>query len=176
MNNDFNNAIGPIIGIFLVALIVVPLLLTISAIVTEDKCRPYQEQISQRDTQIAGLNKQINATNLQLQRCKTDYQSLIESNITKKDFEEIKGYFNITQIKIDSLNSRFNAVSNNYYNIQNIIIRQYNISRAFNVVFGLELLSFVLLKNELVMFALKFIRKRLKKQELQSESKEQKVK
>lgn len=168
MDIDLDNPIGAVIGIFVLiifGIVAVSILSTLSNVITEDKCRPYQEQISQKDIQIGGLNTQINEVNSQLQQCRGDYQNLIEQNITKKDFEEVKGYFNVTQIQINNLNSRFDQLSENYYSVQNVVINKYNVSIALNFVFALEILSFVLLKNELAMFLLNWVRKKRKKKE-----------
>ena len=166
MDIDLDNPIGAVIGIFVLiifGIIAVSILSTMSNIITEDKCKPYQEQISQKDIQIGGLNTQINEVSSQLQQCRGDYKNLIEQNITKKDFEEVKGYFNVTQIQINNLNSRFDQLSENYYSVQNVVINKYNVSIVLNFVFALEILSFVLLKNELAMFLLNLVRKRKKK-------------
>jgi len=166
MDIDLDNPIIAVIGIFVLiifGIVAVSILSTMSNFITEDKCKPYQEQISQKDIQIEGLNNQIKELKLQLQQCRGDYQNLIEYNITKKDFEEVKNYFNLTQIQINNLNSRFDQLSKNYYSVQNVIINKYRFSIALNLVFALEILSFIFLKNEFTLFLVNWIRRKKKK-------------
>ncbi len=137
----------------------------------DQKCQPYKDIISQRDTEIQGLNAQLTETEKQLTKCKTDYETLIKENITKKDIEEIKGYYNITQTQINYLNQRFDQTNENYFNFYQILLNNYRLSLTINIAIGItllgvEILSFFLLKSELVMFVIQSaIKHRQKKKE-----------
>jgi hypothetical protein len=144
---------------------------TISSIYTEEKCRPYKEQLSVRDAEITRLNQLLNETNSQLLKCRGDYQYLVEQNVTKKDIDEVKGYFNITQIQISNLNQKFEQITNSTTYMENNYVSVFNINLALNIVLAFEFLSFVILKNELVVA----IHNRLKKHYHKKEPKREDV-
>jgi len=125
--------------------------------------QPYKDTIKQKDINIEGLNTQLNVTNNLLVICKEEYSRLITENITKKDIEEIKGYYNLTQIQINNLDQKFETASTNYYNIYNVILNQYQISLAINLFFVLDLFSFAIFKNEIIFFALGKAKKKIRK-------------
>ena len=167
---------GIITGIFAVVILVIFLgaMATIFAQLGEDKCQPYKDTIAQKDRDIATYNVALNQTGELLNQCRADYETLIKENITKKDIEEIKGYYNLTQIQINSLNQKFDTANQNYFNFYNVVLNNYKVSLIFNFAIGFTLLSFevlslVFLKSELVLFAIRAaIKHRTKKKEEQN--------
>lgn len=167
---------GIISGIFAVVILVIFLgaMGTMFAQLGDQKCQPYKDTISQRDTEIQGLKTQLTETGNQLSQCKTDYETLIKENITKKDIEEIKGYYNVTQIQISNLNQRFDQTNENYFNFYQVLLNNYRLSLTINIALGItllgvEILSFFFLKSELVMFVIQSaLKHRRKKKEEQN--------
>jgi len=160
-----SDPVAMIIGLFsvlIIAYVAIALLSLTSSMTTGNVCKDYQNQITQLNGQIAGLNSQLAETNSQLQTCSAEYNNLVEQNITKKDFEDIKGYFNITQIQINTINSRLDQINQNYYSTQNLLVNQYNFSVALNFVLALEFLSFTFLKNEFAVVAIEWVNKKKK--------------
>jgi septal ring factor EnvC (AmiA/AmiB activator) len=130
----------------------------------EQKCQPYKDEIIQKDTEITGLNAQNEELRKQLRQCQESYEKLVEENITKKDIEEIKGYYNITQYQISNLNQRIEQQNTNYVNFYNVLLNNYRLSLTINLaigftLLGIEILSFVFLKSEFVMFVVNAILK-----------------
>jgi|SRR3989344_2841087 len=172
MADDFEKIIGLIVGV--VALIFVGTFMTIIfSQLGDQQCQPYKDTINQKDTDINNLNLQINQTNFLLSQCRANYDELIKQNITKKDFEEIKGYYNLTNIQINNLDQKFQQFNENYNNYYNVLIKNYKISKAINIsigfsLFSIEVLSLIFLKSELVWFVINAIRKR--KQEPKKEA------
>lgn len=141
------------------------LMIAISAFnsLNEAQCQPYKDTIAKRDIDISGLNQTIVETNNLLDQCRNEYNRLITENISKRDIEEIKGYYNLTQIQIGSLEQKFETVSNNYNTIYMVILNQYQISFVINLFFVLDLFSIAVFKNEIIFFALRKVKKRIKK-------------
>ena len=86
---------------------------------------------------------------------------------TKKDIEEIKGYYNSTQIQIGGLEQKLEQTNNNYFNFYEIVTKNYKISLTINIAIGLTLLgleafSLFYLKNEIFIFLISSILKRRK--------------
>lgn len=166
--------IGVPVAIFFL-IIFSTVMINISAQFGEQQCQPYKDTISQKDNEILGLNSQLNATNILLLSCNQGYSDLLKQNITKKDFEEIKGYYNLTQIQIANVNQKFDQFNQNYNSYYSILIKNYKISRIINIsvgfsLIGIELLSIALLKSEFVFFVLNAIRKRKKEEDKKEES------
>ncbi len=163
-DGDPVKAIFGIIILLIFGFVVIAVLTSMTSIFNEQQCKPLQDQINLKDTQIAGLTAQLNETNNQLGICRSDYETLLKENITKQDFEEIKNYYNLTQIQINSLSQQFQSFIDNNIKIENNVYNRYNISLTFNIVFALEILSFLLLKNEFALFMYNLIFKRKKEQ------------
>ena len=139
--------IGKILGIFGTIIGIIFFGIFASIILSqlgEQQCQGYKDTISQKDIEIGSLNNQINQTNNQLQQCNGEYDRLITENITKKDVEDIKGYFNLTQIQINTINQNF------FIGIS---------------LLGIEIFSLAFLKSEFVMFVIESIRRKRRKNE-----------
>ena len=173
MADDLAGIIG---GIFAVVVLVIFLgaMGTMFAQLGEQRCQPYKDTISQKEGEIQGLKTQLGETGNQLTQCKNDYETLIKENITKKDIEEIKGYYNVTQIQISNLNQRFDQTNENYFNFYQVLLNNYRLSLTINIAIGItllgvEILSFFFLKSELVMFVIQSaLKHRRKKKEEQN--------
>ncbi len=155
-------AILGLVSVFFSVLLVIFLFSYTNDTLIKDKCQPYQQQIDQNQITITSLNLTVNQTNKLLQECKDNYLELIKQNITKKDIEEIKGYYNITQIQIGELNQKFEQINTNYLKIYNTIINKYDISFALNIVFSIEILSFLFLKNEFALIVINWFKRKKK--------------
>ena len=158
-------AIFGVIVLLIMGFIVIVLLNALTSVFQEQQCKPLQDQLNQKDTQIGSLSAQLNETSNQLTTCRTEYTNLLKENITKKDFEEIKNYYNLTQIQINSLSQEIRQFIENNIKIENNIYNKYNISLTVNIVFAVEILSFLLLKNEFALFLYNLIFKRRKNKE-----------
>lgn len=167
---------GIVSGIIAVIILITFLgsMIAISSQFGEERCQPYKDTISQKDRDIATSNVALNQTGDLLNQCRAGYERLIKENITKKDIEEIKGYYNLTQIQINSLNQKFDVVNQNYFNFYKVLLNNYRLSLTFNfavgfTLLGFEVLSLVFLKSELVLFAIRAaIKHRAKKKEEQN--------
>lgn len=169
MSEDILKAVGGIIGLFIVISIMATLLPIIFNSLTETQCRQYIDQINQKNAQINGLTAEINQTNNLLNQCNDEYSELLIQNITKQDFNQIEGYFNLTQIQIKELNDKFDKLNTNYYTITNIVGNRYTISLSLNIVLMIELLSYALFKTELIMAAINFVKKKRKSKKEEDE-------
>jgi len=159
-------AIGAIVAVIFIGTFAIIVFSTLG----DQQCRSYQDVINQKDIEISTLNGVINQTNDQLYQCRQDYDTLIKQNITKKDFEEIKGDYNLTQIQINNLNQKFEQFNKNYNSYYGILIKNYKVSLAFNIAIGvslisIEILSLALLKSEFIWFVISAIRKKKKESE-----------
>ena len=157
-------AVFGIIILLVLGFVTIAVLTSLTSVFNEQQCKPIQDQLNIKDTQIMGLNAQLNETTSQLLSCKSEYSVLINENITKKDFEEIKNYYNLTQIQINSLSQEFKQFTENHLTIQNNVYNKYNISLTFNIVFAVEIFSFLIWKNEFVLLVYNLIFKRRKKE------------
>ena len=165
--------IGKILGIFGTIIGIIFFGIFASIILSqlgEQQCQGYKDTISQKDIEINGLKSQINQTNNQLQQCNEEYDRLITENITKKDVEDIKGYFNLTQIQINTINQKFEDINQNYNDFYSIVLNRYRWSITFNFfigisLLGIEIFSLAFLKSEFVMFIIESIRRKRRKNE-----------
>jgi hypothetical protein len=130
---------------------------------SELQCQPYKDTISRQEIEIQGLKSQLNEAYNQLNQCRENYDKLIKENITKKDIEEIKGFYNTTKIEINTLNQKFETINNSFVNVYNILIRNYIISLVINVFFVIDLICIALFKNEIIIFSLTWIFSKIKK-------------
>lgn len=140
--------IGGLISLFIVGIVATMLLTALG----EQQCQPYKDTISQKDAEILRLNSLLNSTNQQLGECNSKYDYLTKENITKKDFEDIKNYYNQTQIQISYLDQKFETINTNFYKTYNLFFKQYKISIALNVFFIVDLISFAFFKIEFVTY------------------------
>ena len=166
MEFDFeNNPVGALFAIIIFVIVgslLITYLATVSNIFKEEKCQSYTDTINQKDVEISGLRIQLNQTRDLLFQCNSDYVQLMEEKITKQDFQEIKGYYNLTQIQINYLDQKFEQVLNNFNKVNNSIIHKYTFHFTLNILFGIEILSFLILKNEFVFFVINLFRKKKK--------------
>lgn len=157
--------IKAILGLFVMVIfgaVAVIIISALSSVTNQDQCKPIQEQASQLATQVNADYLIINQTNLLLEQCRANYTSLANQTITRGDFEEIKGYFNLTQAEIETINKKIDG-TNKIYNLYNINIKNYSI--AFNIILSIEVLSFLLVKNEFAVAMFNWIRKKKKEKE-----------
>jgi len=155
---DLNNPVGAVIGIFVFICVVIILLTAFNAIsnsITQDQCKPYQESVEQCKIQHDSDLITINESKRLLEQCKNDYGILANSTITRKDFEEVKGYFSLTQNEIITINKKIDGIDRvyNFYTIKNY-------SLALNFVLSIEILSLLFLKNEFALAILNWIKKK----------------
>jgi hypothetical protein len=169
MADDIGKIIAGIVSIFGILLFLIVASVVFSQL-GEQQCQPYKDTINQKNSEIDMWKGQLNETSRLLGQCKNDYEALIKENITKKDIEEIKGYYNLTQIQINNLNQKFEETNNNYFNFYKILLKNYQLSLTINIAIGITLLSieissFIFLKNEFIMFVVQSIIKHKKRKE-----------
>ncbi len=169
MADDVGKIIGGILAV-IVFVAFMGVMATLFSQLGDQQCQSYKDTIAQRDNEIAGLKLQINSTNDLLNSCNQQYEDLIKQNITKKDFEEIKGYYNITQIQINNLDQKFETVVTSFNKVYNTVVWNYRVSLIFNITIALTLLSleafsFFFLKSELIMFVISSIKKHRRREE-----------
>ena len=167
MVDDVGKIIGAVISIFATILIISILGVTFSNL-GEQQCQPYKDTIAQKDADIINLNQRLNETENLLEQCRGDYNKLINENITNQDIEEIKGYYNLTQIQINNLNQKFQETNNNYFSFYKILLKNYRLSLTFNIaiafsLLSIEVLSLIFLKSEFIMFIINAILKHKRK-------------
>ena len=163
MNGDID-PIKTVVGIFVLivfGLVAVTILSSMSAVITQDQCKPLQEQLDQASLELNAKNSLLNVTTSQLLQCKLQYQELSNNTITRKDFEEVKGYFNLTQIQMDNINKKIDGI-NRVYNLYNINVNNY--SFAINIVFAIEVISLLLFKSEFLNLIIKIAKRKKKKE------------
>jgi len=167
MELDFeSNPIGAIFGIifFLIfGIVILNIFTALTDQLNKDQCSSYIETIDNQDQDLLNLHSQITQTNNLLNECNNEYSDLLNEKISKQDFEEIKGYYNLTQIQINNLYQKFDQVTESYQETRNTIINKYNFHFTLNFLLAIELLSFLILKNEFVFVLLKWLKKRSKK-------------
>lgn len=155
----FGGILSIIVAIFVLAAFV-PLFTQLG----DQQCQPYKDTIAQKDVEIANLNSLLNESRGQYEICKNNYEELITQNITKVDFEEIKSFYNLTQIQVTNLEQKFDIINNNFIKVYSTVIWNYRVSLIINVTIALtllsvEILSFIFLKGEFIMFVISSIRK-----------------
>lgn len=160
---DLNNPVGAIVGLFVfifTMLILITAFTSINNSITQDQCKPYQETAEQYRIQHESDVISISESNRLLEQCKNDYVDLANSTITRKDFEEVKGYFNLTQNEITTINKKIDGIDRiyNFYTIKNYSI-------ALNFILAIEVLSLLFFKNEFALAILNWIRGKGKKKE-----------
>jgi len=163
--------IKAIIGLFVMILFgtfAVIILSTMSNVISQDQCKPYQEDVARLKIQSELDQIIINQTRVLLEQCRNVYNILANNSITKKDFEEVKGYFNLTQSEIMTINKKIDSIDR-IYNYYNINIKNYSI--ALNIIFALEIISLLFLKNEFALAVFNWIRKKKKDKREQNETK-----
>lgn len=169
MAEDIGKIIGAIGGIFVLIIFGTWMTIVLSQL-GDQQCQSYKDTISQKEVEIGGLKSQINQTNELLQQCKNEYDKLINENITKKDVEDIKGYFNLTQLQINTITQKFEEINQNYNNFYSIVLNKYRWSITFNffigiTLLGVEIFSFAFLKSEFIMFIIESIKKKRRQHE-----------
>jgi hypothetical protein len=141
---DFgNDPVGSIVTLMIVLVLLVFIIgvaAQFGSILTGDACKSYINTISQKEGEISGLKQQLNETNRQLTSCTNEYQRLITENVTKKDVDDLKGYYNLTLIQMNTLNQKFDQISNNYNTLQ-ITYTTIYLSVAINLVLVIELFT-----------------------------------
>jgi hypothetical protein len=172
MNGEID-PIKTVIGIFtlvIFGIIAVIILSSMSNIITKDQCKPLQEQVDQMSIELKSKDSLLNETTQLLLQCKLQYQELSNNTITRKDFEDVKGYFNLTQIQIDSINKKIDGI-NRVYNLYNININNY--SFAINIVFAIEVISLLFFKSEFLNLIISLAKKKKQKEKKEVEQNEQ---
>lgn len=125
-----------IIGGFVSIVILLVFLQVFSGITNmwgEDKCKPYMSEIKQKDTEISGLEKENFQLSDSLHQCRNEYDRLITENVTKKDIENIRQDFNITNTKIEVLEQKFETVKNSFVSVYNNLYIYFSVSIIINV-------------------------------------------
>lgn len=149
-----------LIGIFFISILGIIIVSYTSNVLSGQQCQVYQDTINQKDIVIGGLNSSLQETARLLDQCNANYNKLVTENITKQDFVEIKGYQNLTHIQISNLNQKFDQISESYISIYNSITNKYVLSIGINIALGIEILSFFLFKNELLVSIMTWVRKK----------------
>ena len=157
---DIEKILGSIFGIFILfifTIFVISIFATLNNTLTQDQCKPYQEEAERLKMQSELDNSTINQLNNLLNQCKFDYSELANSTITRKDFEEVKGYFNLTQNAISTINKKIDGMDRiyNFYTIKNY-------SFALNFVLAIEVLSLLFWKSEFALAVFNWIRRNKK--------------
>ncbi|HVY01173.1 MAG TPA: hypothetical protein VHA12_00195 [Candidatus Nanoarchaeia archaeon] len=165
MEDDPVKIVFGVLGFGVICIVMVGAFSIMAATLSETQCRPYMDTISQKDITISTLNASLNQTTSMLIQCNNNYNRLVNENITKQDFVEIKGYYNLTQIQITSLDQKFEQIVNNYNKIYNKITNRYTISIGLNIAFGIEILSFLFFKGEIILLIINLIRGKKEKEQ-----------
>jgi hypothetical protein len=155
-------------GIISLVIVAVVMLIFISAIYSfnsDNVCAPYKSQISTKDTIISNLNSENNILNENLTQCKNDYNYLVENEVTKNDIGLIRSDINYLHNQVFYLNQNFETITENQFSFQQNIVNNFNFSFVLNVVFALELLSFIFWKQEFILKLYKKIKNRKKNDE-----------
>ena len=147
-DDDLFKLIGGIISLFVLAILAIYFLTAMSGL----QCQSYKDTIAGKDNEIAQLKLQLNTSSQNIYECNNRYDQLIKENITKKDIEDIKNYYNQTQLEINYLNQRFDTVNNNFVRTYNTFFTQYKFSIAINLFFLVDLISFAFFKLEIVTY------------------------
>ena len=134
--DDLESIIGAFLTLIII-LMLLPVLLSIVNVTSESQreqiIKPYVQTIQQKDAEIAALKQQINQLNKALEEANKKYEKLVKENITKKDIEEIKTYYNITQTQINLLNQKFDIVNQNFITVYNQLFYLFSVSVAINL-------------------------------------------
>ncbi len=167
---DIGKILGAIFGIFILFIFVIIIINTFATVnnsITQDQCRPIQEQLGNCQIQLNSTLIAVNQTEGLLDQCNRDYGELENNTITRKDFEEIKGYFDLTKNEINSINNKISEVNRvyNFYTIKNY-------SFALNIVLGIEIISLLFFKNEVFLIIINWVKRKRKKKQKKEEPKE----
>lgn len=168
---DLNNPIGAIIGLFvffIFAILIISIFSTLNNVITQDQCKPYQEEAERLKIQFESDQIIINQSKEFLEQCQSDYVELANNTITRKDFEEVKGYFSLTQNEINTINKKIDSMDRiyNFYTIKNY-------SFALNFVLAIEILSLLFWKNEFVLTIFNWLKRKEKKKKENREKKDE---
>ncbi|NCP72084.1 hypothetical protein GW835_01680 [archaeon] len=152
--------IGGILVVFIIVMIFIPIIQGLFGLLSEDKCKPIVDKLNNCELNKITLNNNIIQISSQLKNCQSDYNKLITENITKKDFEEIKNDYNIIQYQITNLNQKFENIENSQISIYKTIINNFKLSVVLNIAFGIELLSIIFFKQELLLALIRKFKKK----------------
>ena len=161
---DIGKLIGSIMGLFvfiIFGIAVVGIISNMFNTINQDQCKPIQEKSDQLQAQVNAAQLLINQTNILLEQCRFNYTNLANQTITRKDFEEVKGYFNLTYETVNTINKKIDNI-NRVYNLYNINIKNY--SFGINIALTIEVLSLLLLKNEFIVYLIRKWKNRKKKE------------
>jgi len=126
-----------IIGGILVLIIVIPLMSVLISSLYGLNCQDYINQVKDRDSQIVNLKNEINLLNSTATFYKIQYENLTNTNITKKDFTDLKQEINQLNVQINNVQNQINQVNENIITIQNIktVYRNFVFSFTINIIF-----------------------------------------
>ncbi len=170
MDIDFDNPVGAIIGFIILLLIIsaiVPVFTSLADIAHQSQCSSEIAKIKDLGGQIDAIKAEKEGISKTLESCQKDYSDLINYNITKHDFDEIKSSLNQTNIYVNNVYSRLDNVENKINNFNRVTVNVFNFSFALNIVLAIEVLSFAFLKNEFLQWIwnITFRRHKKKKEE-----------
>lgn len=141
-----------IVGVIIVAPILIALLGVLFASLNDMNCQSYKTQIQERDNTITNLNGNINTLNVTATFYKNQYDNLTTTNITKKDFQDLKEQITILNTQIVNVQNQVNQVNQNIISIQNIktVYRNFIFSVTINIIFlGFLLFDFAIFNFEI---------------------------
>lgn len=141
MSDDPIAILLSVFGAFMILILFIPIIGILADSLNQQKCEQYINQVSQKDAEINGLKKQLNTLESNLNICRTEYEYLLEENITKADIEEIKQDLHTTHVNMENLNQQFDVISNKYVTIYNNLFFYYQISFILNLAFVVALPS-----------------------------------
>ncbi|MEM3556077.1 MAG: hypothetical protein QXF56_05140 [Candidatus Micrarchaeia archaeon] len=144
---DYIEAIICIIVLLISMSILSAIINSLSNLSCEQQIKPYLLAIQQKDAEIADLENRLNQAETKLQNLSLDYDRLIKENITKKDVEDIKNSFNITQMEINYINQKIDLVNNKFISVYNQLILFFNISLFLNIFLTLAIFGDFLAVN-----------------------------
>ena len=160
-------AIFGIIVLIIFGSIMAAVISSIGNSINPNQCKPLEDKSNQLQAQVDLDKVIINKTDSLLQECTQNYTILANNTITRNDFEEIKGYFNLTRVEMSGLNDKINNLKPNYSFYD---IKVTNYSLAFNFALTLEIISLLFLKSEFVVFSYRKIKKKINQWTVKNET------
>jgi len=164
------NPVEAIFGIIVLVIfgsLIIGVLSSVSNSLNPNQCKPFEDKANQLQVQVDTDKGIIDKTNSLLQECNQNYTLLANSTITRSDFEEVKGYFNLTRTEMSGLNSKIDNLKPSY-SFYDVKITNYSL--AFNFTLTLEIISLLFLKSEFVIFSYRKIKKKINQWRLNNET------
>lgn len=145
-------------GIFTIIIIFgifIPVMMSLNAIFSANKCQDYQTKIDQLTNENNRLKSELTEASAKALYLEQKYDNLTKTNITKNDFIELKSQLNVITLQVNNTKSEIYNIHKEIINIKNIKNTYYVLSLLISINFALFGLTIL----DLTFFRFKYTKK-----------------